>query len=567
MWDVLLDGAFILRTYAWECAIFFITIMGLGRFAVRALTWNRTETIMPALASAGIGVSILSVGAFCVIAIAHIVPEILKPASFIIIGLALLLLARDIKSAQFKTALTILPIIALVSFAALLIVRYAFIAHIILPPYSDSPIHYRVIAGFLDSAKSRPSNLSLGSIFSNYYHFGFHAISAWLIAQTNIPIGNAMALLGQSFLVIAPMSVIVLTYELTKDFRGAWIAGVFAATGWLMPSFAINWGKYPAVAALAILPAVLAYLSRLGTKQERKALVILLALLIAAGTALLHTRSIFVIVVAASSWLIAGRILPGNEMKYNRAIFFSGAFALSLAPLAPLIKDFYNSAPILIGTIALLPFAFRVHARLALSIFLFIFGAWLITISPLPLLDRQFLEILLYIPFALMIGAGFSGMIAQITPGGIVRPLITSAVIGIVIWIFIQTDAVYPDRCCDYFQSDDQTAFEWIAANGNDHSLFITASFRSETQVNGTDAGVWIETLLDQSVNKIQYDTDWLSAKTAQELCATGAKEIYIYAGGRAYSFNAEQLSASEWFMPVFRAGSTAIFKVSQCPP
>ena len=55
---------------------------------------------------------------------------------------------------------------------------------------------------------------------------------------------------------------------------------------------------------------------------------------------------------------------------------------------------------------------------------------------------------------------------------------------------YFTRETAYPDRCCDYFQAEDERAFEWITANSTNNSLFLTSAFIERGQFFGTDAGI-----------------------------------------------------------------------------
>jgi hypothetical protein len=50
-----------------------------------------------------------------------------------------------------------------------------------------------------------------------------------------------------------------------------------------------------------------------------------------------------------------------------------------------------------------------------------------------------------------------------------------------------------------------------------------------------------------------------------EALCSMGAKQVYIYEGGRAESFNGTQLEAGQWTVPAFRAGGVGIYELEGC--
>jgi len=169
-----------------------------------------------------------------------------------------------------------------------------------------------------------------------------------------------------------------------------------------------------------------------------------------------------------------------------------------------------------------------------------------------------------YIPFSILGGLGFSGMLKSL-PLMRMEWLAGAVLPGIVLLNFFQHRMVYPDPCCDYFKQDDQLAFQWLQRQVGDRSLVLISAFDNDGQILGTDAGIWIDPLLGLPTNKLRFDTDWTSPLERQNICNFGAKQIYIYAGGRIFSFNNAQLAQQPWVDEVFQAGHTVIYQVSMC--
>lgn len=187
-------------------------------------------------------------------------PFILLPGSFTLVFLAIANILRHLwkhgGTFRFDPRATTFTLAVLL----LLLIRLSFLAHILMPPYSDSPIHYQVILELLGRNQGLVSKISPGYILIRYYHFGFHSLAAWLVSVSGQAPQDVMSLLGQIFLVIWPLSVFALAFTLTGNLPAALLAGALAAIGWAMPAFAVNWGKYPALLSLAVIPAVLSAL-------------------------------------------------------------------------------------------------------------------------------------------------------------------------------------------------------------------------------------------------------------------------------------------------------------------
>jgi hypothetical protein len=454
----------------------------------------------------------------------------------------------------------------------LLLVRLAFLKHIILPPYSDSPVHYQIVRGFLQPEAGSHSKLSLGNIFKNYYHYGFHSLVVWLCSITNSNPLDVMPFIGQLFLVIAPLSIMVAVKIITRDGAGALFAGLLTAGGWYMPAFAENWGKYPALASLAVLPAVAAllYLWKLDRKQSITNYVWMGILI--AGLALLHTRAFASLLLLTICYLVANKFLPDDNFGVFQSVRYALLCICSLWPLKTYLVDYYAGWAIAVALFMLLPFAFREFSKVSVTVLLFIVGIWLITDSPhlfnseyRGILDRQYVEMMLYIPFSLLGGMGLAGLLKSQLLSDNLQLLVMFILTGIVFFSFSDHSAVLPDPCCDYFRADDQSAFSWLQNHGKENDLILISTFDNNGQMLGTDAGVWVNPLLGLNTNKIRYDSEWVQSSDVGSLCASSINDVFIYAGGRPFSFSNEQLSQKIELQEVFRAGEIRIYQLSGC--
>jgi len=572
MLNIMLNGMSILNTYKEGVVVFFIAIFGLGFFIIKHITNDEMDPVIKLLAGFSVGSIALCVISYIIILLAHFWPFLLQPGSFVVLFFAIFPLLKGIWSGELKPFYDIRLIVAGLFLFLLLIARLSFLKHIILPSYSDSPIHYQIVFGFLHPSASNTANLSLENIFYNYYHFGFHSLVAWLASITEIMPTDAISLIGQIFLVIAPISVLFLTYVITKNRDGALFAGLLTATGWLMPAFAVNWGKLPALSSLATMPAALAFLGLYLHGNAKKTIALIFGLALLVGITLLHTRIIICVSLAVISIFLSNKIQTADELGFSQSIRLSLLYILSLWPLSQLIIDFYSGIPVIVVWLILLPFAFQSYPKLSVGIFFYTFGLWLITLAPTllvensrTLLDRQFLEIMLYIPFSIMGGAGFIGIMKKLPPAGIIRWLAVIMLTGGVIFTFLQGNSLYPDPCCVYFKEGDRLAFQWIQKNASEHTLVLISTFDANGQIIGTDAGIWIYPLIGKNTNKLPFNTNWDSLEEIEKICLFDSKEIYIYVGDREYSFKNSQLASGEWTKSVFSAGQTVIYKLTGC--
>jgi hypothetical protein len=570
MVSILLDGLSILDKYLGGIIIFFIGIYGFGLRASKFLIHWQEDRRIQLFAAFGVGAACLCVAAFFIVFLSHFWPFLLQPGSYAILLIAGYSMFKELRECTWSNIK--IALIGGIAIFLLLIIRLAFLKHILLPPYSDSPIHYQIITGFLHPERSAVSKLAFETLLTDYYHFGFHSLVAWLTTITNYDPSDMISLVGQLFLVIAPVSVFVLAYISTKNGIAALFAGLLAAIGWDMPAFAINWGKFPAISSLAILPSVVALLTIYFLEPGSKKSGLLWAGVLMAGVTLIHTRAVVCVLLGAACFIVARALMVKSKLGFFQSTRFSLLYLVSLWPLLPILSDFYARVVVFIVLLLLLPFAFQYYPKLAFGIFLFTFGLWLIGIAPTlitgndrRLLDSQFLEIMLYIPFSVMGSAGFAGFLAWIPVTSILRQITVILFLGSVTINFLPDNSVYPDSCCNYFSEGDQTAFQWIGEESTDHTLFLISSFEENGRVIGTDAGIWLFPLLGQPTNKLPFNLDWNSPDELEKICQLNARDIYIYMGGRNYSFDKVLLSKDIRTRLVFKEGKTQIYRMGGC--
>ena len=356
--NIIVDGFSILYEYKEALIVFFISILGFGLLATKNIPSLEQRPGIRYLAAFSIGTVILSVVAYILIFLSHFWPFLLLPGGYAILFFAVIILLIEIRGSGFRTignAHTFWLTVTALLF--LLLMRLAFLKYILLPSYSDSPIHYQIVYGFLHPEAVNNAKLSLETIFSNYYHFGFHSLVAWLAYLTKINPADAISLVGQLFLIIGPLSILFLVYKITNNGLAALFAGVLAAIGWNMPAFAVNWGKFPAISSLAVLPSVFTFLWLYHNEKPMKYPKLFLMGILLLGITLIHTRILVCILLIIICFLVSKALPVSGTLNFFQALRFTLLFLISLWPLLPMLEDFYNKPLLLFILIVLLPFA------------------------------------------------------------------------------------------------------------------------------------------------------------------------------------------------------------------
>jgi hypothetical protein len=570
MLNPIFDGILVFEAYKWAIVVFFIVIIGIGIWSVDKFGANGEDLYLKLAFAFGVGIVVFTPFAFLLVVIGYLWPATYKYACFLLFGISFIFLVKGFWFKRQELSWRVLISICFYLFLYL-ILRLAYLRTLIVPPYSDSLIHYQIIAGFLDPSFGEGFNLSLKNIFSNYYHFGFHSIAAWMVSITGISIGDSISIFGPLFLVISPISTGALAYVLTGNRDAAFFSGLLTAIGWSMPAFSVNWGKYPALGAITTIPAVLAVILYYWKKPIKKSRKYFIAALLVSGVTLLHSRAlIFLILGGIVIWVI-GKIKIDSEISFFQSFRFALLFIISILPIFELLSGFYKGIWIFIPVLV---FAFHAYPRVSLGVFLFTLELWVTMVflqvlfgTGKSIMDRQFFEMSMYLPLSLICGAGLSGMAHYVATamGKKAYSIVNIILVGGLVANFFMNGSFYPDRCCNYFTQDDRTAFQWIENNTSSDSLFLISTFRNQGRTVGTDGGMWLEILAERPANKIPFNVVWNSTVGINSICSSNKKPVYIYSGGTEFSFSDKTLKDIQLFQPVFQSGKIIIYEVVRC--
>jgi hypothetical protein len=566
------DGIVIFYSNLGAITAFLICVFGAGITANRTNPGTTISSEQKWLLSLGVGPILLALATFILAVVSQFNSSIFHPLAVLIIIFCAAVGLREfwLGIRKLKAVDRLIPIVGM-GLGLILFIRLAYLRYILVPPYTDSPVHYQIIQEILVPTTSHHSILSLNNLLANYYHYGFHSMAAWLVSVSGTSPLVIMPLLGQLSLVIAVVSIMVIVQAATNNWTASLMAGLFSGIGWTMPAYAANWGKYPAMFALAVFPAYIAFISYyLIGKRNWGHIVWLLALTL--GIELIHTRIVILIFLAGMSYVLARRFVVSTEMTLAQGTRIAILYGITLAPLYVTVANFYRDVPILILLILLSPFAFHYYPKPSIGIFFFSFFIELIALVQrfLPqliptLLNEEFIEISLYIPFSILGGFGMAGALKKVRDIRFLQWLIPAASIGVMAIHLFTGNTLITDPCCELYTEDDQVAFRWIHETVTDHSLVLTSAFNEDHQTFGTDAGIWLFPLIGVQTNKLPYDISWEATTEIQQACLAGAREIYIYMGGREFSFDNAVLSRAGWADPVFSYGNTVIYRANRC--
>lgn len=567
--QVLLDGLFVLGL-DWPAILYLlVSALGLGMWAYELVVGDDHNDPSARLLSAlGLGSLVLVLLAFVLLVVGRVFPPILRWGSYLIVCLGLIGLVAGLRGAKLPGPATLF-LFALAVFG-LLLIRLAFLRGMVLPPYDDAPEHYAIVQDLLRPDSNLGNFYSIESLAGRYYHLGFHVLSAWICLVSGRAAADVIALLGQLFLVLLPLSVFFLTYVATHRLSAGVITATYSAFAWRMPAFAANWAKYPALAGLSLLPVVIGLWLLYWEVPTKK--IMAWAALVALTLALIfmHTRlAVCLLLIGVSILFVRAFPIRRNLRFWEACVFALLTIGIFLA-FGNVFFAFYGNGNFLaVGfTALLLPFSFYRSQRFTLGVSLFVLGVWIASRTPVPAaafgpawLDAPFVEILLSLPLALLTGTGLSGLLSQLR-----SPIIRRAILAVPLMLatagLLSAKSVYPDPCCDYVKEGDIQALHWIATNTPLESVVWIPAFPARNYLVGMDAGVWVRALTGRNANKLRYDFSWDSPDALSRFCQNGHADIYVYEGGRPYSFDDTRLAEQDWLRLVFENNQAKIYQV-----
>jgi hypothetical protein len=518
---------------------------------------------------------------------------------FILIALPAIILVLRTRKGLLQDSKTILFIL-FVLFGLFIFLRLAFVSKAAIPLYFDSAQHYLIIKNLLGNPASNASALFTWPP-TGYYHIGFHIVAAFIASVLHADIISIMLILGQIILAAIPLSVFFLVRHETQSGRAGIFAVLLAAFGWYMPAHAVDWGKYPALTSLALIAFTvsLAYLfiqhrKTLSSGKYLSLTVILLSAIAISG--LTHSRSLVIFGVVILAWIIA--TLWQKRSKLSQMILFSAVILGIIAEIifirakdvfGPLFDPYVNKGLLITGIVLFLSiFAQWVYPKLAFSIILAIFllfGSLFIPVQGIPgyidltLLDRPFVEMILFMPLSFLGGLGLAGLertlqTAQARLGNFT--FLWGKYIGIFFVAVLLINAlfkyeVYPSGCCSIVGRDDLVALDWMDKNLPVDARILTSS--SELRVlatdsfqgsAGADAGTWINPLTGRATLPLPYFSDFSQQTTLDTLCNMHVN--YIYVGEAGLTFDDTKIAPyPDWYKNLLSMPKVKVYEVIGC--
>ncbi len=152
---------------------------------------------------------------------------------------------------------------------------------------------------------------TLPTLTPSYYHLGFHFLASILAFGLHANPIDTILVVGQVILAAIPIPLYFLIRAETKSDSAAFFGTLLAAFGWYMPGFAVNWGKYPALAGIFAFELVLiiAYMYFQARNKEKFPFLLISILILSIFiSTLFHTRTLIVILISSVSWFVANKL-------------------------------------------------------------------------------------------------------------------------------------------------------------------------------------------------------------------------------------------------------------------
>ena len=586
--NIFSDGLSVLGSQAWTVFSIFI-LMIWGQILILAL-FNKEQVSSSEMISLGVAGWILPVFFLSILLFVGVFlfGEIAAKIIPVFGGIAAIFLLAAGKLNRISLQIALFFIAPLTVF---FISQLAFLKNMLLPSYFDSAEHYRIIKYISGQYALSGGSFSL----PNYYHVGFHLVSAAVSRVFHTGIVDTMLVFGQVILAILPFSLFFMIKRETGSNMAAAFTCLLAGLGWHMPAHLMDWGKYPALFSLVCIHFVLniGYLlyqnNRPNSKRPSLHWLLILGILV---SVLFHTRSLVVFVFMGISLFLT---IWRNRLPVllQRLLFLMVALLLVAeiivvqnSAVLSLLFGAYINQDIWITSLAMILLIISAWAFPDLTFFLLLIVSLLIAglfipvagvfgYGTLTLLDRPYVQMLLYLPLSVWSGLGLAG-VYQLLPRffsnfKLPAHLVTFFLVGFVLLNARANHAFYASDCCQIASHDDLAAIYWMDKTLPADAKILTAStgmfvtsLASPDSLVGVDGGIWVTPLISRRTTSAPGILNFNEPQQHTNLCETHID--YIYAGGAPQSFNAAQLNKqTNWYRLVFSLPKVKVFQVIGC--
>lgn len=475
----------------------------------------------------------------------------------------------------------------------MLTLRIAYATDLALPPHVDSIENYSIVLDMLSPHRARLAVNQIENLPADYYHLGFHALTAWLFALSGKTDPSTYIIFGQVLQTLAIGTLYFPVYSVTKDRRVAALTVLIASLGWIMPGYASNWGKFSALSGLVATPVIVGLIAVvLQSKDSRRRQVGLAAGAAAFAATLIHTRIIFII----STYLIALALAALSRRFASRPenvrsglaiaatlilaviiLLASGEDAIIAAQrtLTRVLADQGMATTLLI--LAATPFAilhfFLPAVTCAIwSLLMFLFQFLPPNVPyPFPFLDGPMVSMALFIPLSGLGAMGFVGFIRTTQEGILDADLRTQVRYALVVLgvlhaaLSISNQRISAHDCCLIAGRDDAAVAKRVKTQlPLSARILIPGTSPPGYTLVPVDGGAWLKPLSRRAVVAARNEIDFSLPEQHSNLCTQGITHIYL--GMRAESFQREALDlAPDFYQAVIAYPRAALYALEGC--
>lgn len=496
--------------------------------------------------------------------------------------------------------------------------RFVAVRDLAFPPWVDSSRHGLITAVMLASGQIPGDYQPYLPVDHFPYHYGFHTLSASLIMMTGQAMPGALLFLLQLLGGLLPLPVYAAGWIVTRRRLVGLLAAFLVGLPFFFPGYYVTWGRMTQLAAMAVMPVLIALTWRLGRGWLR---VWPLVGVLAAGVFLIHFR-VFLFYLPFAGLVAVGQLNSRRPIGGMVKSALLGAALIAprvvvlltvTEPLAVVSRSLpgYNDFPIgylttgwervylaaagFAAAVVLVSFALRRRWSTFPLLLLLWAGALFVLLAGerlgLPetlVVNLNSMYITLFLPLALLLAIvaarawSFVGRRLGDSPVGFIMALgagVALALLAAFGWRQ-QINILNPQTVLALPQ--DVPALEWIDAHLPADARVAVNSWRwSGATWAGSDGGAWLVPLTGRESTTPPVDhiyspalfadarafneaatavSDWSDPAAADFLAAQGV--TYVFVGRRGGFFDPAALSRNPSLRPLYARDGTFVFAV-----
>ena len=423
------------------------------------------------------------------------------------------------------------------------ITRFITVRGFLVAPGSDS-YHHTLISTLIAEQGRIPTSYEPYAPPSSFtYHFGFHALTAFMYWLTHIPLTKLVLWTGQAINSLVVLSMYFLAKRLTGHVVTAVIASFLVGLVSVFPAYMVNWSRFTQLSGLVLLTLVIG-LFLVGQRAYYRHIPLLVGAMF-----LYHYRvfAMFGLLLAVTLIIsVAARILSKREIWKSRQVLgltlavVVGLLIVApwlirilwLSPLSEFANSIYSTASQSdalrsyydLSRLEDAPAFYSIYWMLLLSVIGLVSGilkhgkvtlVWVMWAGLLLLLSNPYwlpvpgaglidLNTVIMSSFVFVCFFAALGVVQLVSEGAKVPAIAKGgawggkmAVAGIIVFAVIKMVTIAdPDSV--YVRANDLRAMEWIRTHTDTSAKFLInpAIFGwSPTAVTGNDAGYWLPLL------------------------------------------------------------------------